>query len=66
MSILKEKNEAEKENEKTMRNDISTKLMEDRVEFEKKMALLTQENEYLKIKIEENDKFIANTQISQE
>lgn len=49
-----------------MRNDISTKLMEDRVEFEKKMALLTQENEYLKIKIEENDKFIANTQISQE
>lgn len=66
MSILKEKNEAEKENEKTMRNDISTKLMEDRVEFEKKMALLTQENEYLKIKIEENDKFIASTQISQE
>lgn len=49
-----------------MRNDISTKLMEDRVEFEKKMALLTQENEYLKIKIEENDKFIASTQISQE
>jgi hypothetical protein len=31
---------------------MSTKLMEERVEFEKKTALLSQENEYLKLKIE--------------
>jgi hypothetical protein len=41
-------------------------MMEDRVEFEKKMALLSQENEYLKIKIDENDKYIENHHKSQE
>jgi hypothetical protein len=54
---LKDKNENDKEHEKTIRSDLNTKMMEDKVEFEKRMALLSQENEYLKIKIEENDKY---------
>jgi hypothetical protein len=40
--------------------------MEDKVEFEKRMALLSQENEYLKIKIEDNDKYTESHHRSQE
>lgn len=45
---------------------MNTKLMEERVEFEKKTALLSQENQYLKIKIQENEKLISSYQITHE
>jgi hypothetical protein len=41
-------------------------MMEDKVEFEKRMALLSQENEYLKIKIDESDKYMESHHASQE
>lgn len=59
---LKNKIEADKEMQKNMKNDISTKLMYERVEFEKKIALLSQQNTHLMEKIEENEKYILNHQ----